>query len=240
MEPQAPLILFWFKNLGFELVFLTFGNLLLFWKTQQRTVLHQLLPPLVGVFFVGNLISLQPHIYDNIKLFFYLHLFTAFSTTIILLKLAHHSRIIATTCFLVLTITGTLSVIRENQQSWQIAANDDLTFAEQVQAKTESTAIFLTADNHNHPIAMLAGRSTVLGYRGWLWTHGIQYQQTEAAVQKIYAGDPNALELLKKYQVSYVVIGEEERQQFVVNNGFFYQNFPIVLQVASRTMFAVQ
>ncbi|OGJ16448.1 MAG: hypothetical protein A2632_03225 [Candidatus Pacebacteria bacterium RIFCSPHIGHO2_01_FULL_46_16] len=240
MEPKESLILFWLKNLGLELVFVVFGNLLLFWKTKQRTVLHQLLPPLVGVFFIGNLISLQPHVYDNIKLFFYLHLFTAFFTTVILLKLAHRSRILAATCFLVLTITGTLSVIRENQQSWQITSNDDLTFAAQVQAKTESAAIFLTADNHNHPIPLLAGRSTVLGYRGWLWTHGIPYQKTEAAVQKIYAGDPNALELLKKYHVSYVVIGNEEQQQFVVNNGFFYQNFPIVLQTASRTVFAVQ
>ncbi|NCN82525.1 MAG: hypothetical protein GW947_01025 [Candidatus Pacebacteria bacterium] len=240
MEPKESIGWFWLKNLGLELFFLTLGNVFIFWKTKKRTILHYLLPPLVLVFFIGNVVSLQPHVYDNIKLFFYIHLLTAFFTTVLLLKLAKFSRILAAICFITLTSAGMLSVVRESQVSWPIATKEDLRFAEQIQASTKSTAIFLTADNHNHPIPMLAGRSVVLGYRGWLWTHGIAYWQTEGEVRKIYAGESDALELLRKHQVAYIVIGNEEKQQYTVSESFFYENFPVLLRSNSRTVFVVQ
>ncbi len=240
MEPDESLGLFWIKNLGLELLFLTLGNAFVFWKTKQRTALHYLLLPLIIVFFIGNVVSLQPHIYDNIKIFFYIHFFTAVFTAVLLLQLTKISRILASICFVSLVMTGTLSVIRENQVSWRIASNEDIAFAKLVRANTLSTAVFLTADNHNHPIPMLAGRSIVLGYRGWLWTHGIDYSETQSDVQQIYQGTENTLGLLKKHNISFVVIGNEERQQYKINEAFLYKNFQVVLQEKNRTVFATQ
>ncbi|MDA1079515.1 MAG: hypothetical protein O2840_02385 [bacterium] len=240
MEPKEFIGWFWFKNLGLELFFLTLGNAFIFWKTKQRTVLHLLLPPLLVVFVLGNVISLQPYIYDNIKIFFYIHFFTALFTTVLLLQLARYSRLAAATCFALLTLTGTLSIIRQNQVSWRLASSDELAFAKQARATTASTAVFLTADNHNHPIPMLAGRSTVLGYRGWLWTHGVDYQETESEVRSIFAGDQDAEALLKKHNISYVVLGDEERQQYEVDEAFFAQHFPILLQLKNKTVYSVQ
>ncbi|PIR60259.1 MAG: hypothetical protein COU67_02960 [Candidatus Pacebacteria bacterium CG10_big_fil_rev_8_21_14_0_10_44_54] len=240
MEPTGPLSIFWLKNLGLELFFLLIGNLLVFWGVKQKTVLHHLIPPLVLVFLLGNLLSFQPHIYDNIKLFFYTHLITAIFTTVVLLKITRKSRMLAAVIFILLVLSGVISVIRESKSSYLLAANEDLLFAKQVRTNTTDSDIFLTADSHYHPIPMLAGRSTVLGYRGWLWTHGVAYSQTEAEVQKIYAGAHNAHELLKKYNISYVVIGNQERQQFTINENYFYQNFAVVLQEKNRVVFAVR
>jgi len=239
MEPEGSLLVFWLKNLGIEFFFLLAGNIYVLWKVKPRTYLHHLIFPLLVLFFIGNIVSFQPHVYDNIKLFFYVHFVTAVFSAWILLRIARRSRLLAAGLLILLTFSGTLSVIRENSVSWRIGSNEDLAFAKQVVKQTESNAIFLTADSHNHPIPMLTGRSTILGYRGWLWTHGIDYRQTEAEVREIYIGGKQAMTLLDKHNISYVVIGEAERRQYSITEEFFEQNFNVLLQTNKWTVFAI-
>jgi uncharacterized membrane protein len=60
-----------------------------------------------------------------------------------------------------------------------------------------------------------------MGYPGHIWTHGLEYAPREAEIKRIYAGAPDAEALLRRYGVSYVVVGPLERNTANVNDQFF-------------------
>ena len=50
-------------------------------------------------------------------------------------------------------------------------------------------------------------------YEAWLWTHGYNYQEIKRDFETLYA-HPDRLDLARKYQVDYVVVGPVERRQY--------------------------
>jgi uncharacterized membrane protein len=64
---------------------------------------------------------------------------------------------------------------------------------------------------------MLTGRRIVMGYRGWLWTHGIDYRTLERAVAAMYAGDPGSEALFARYGVTHIYVGPGERAALHAN-----------------------
>lgn len=65
-------------------------------------------------------------------------------------------------------------------------------------------------------------------YPGHLSSHGIDHRQREEDVKRMYRGGPEAMELMEKYGIEYVIVSPEERA-LAPNAGFFGQ-FPIVAQ----------
>jgi hypothetical protein len=108
-----------------------------------------------------------------------------------------------------------------------------------VRERTPAHAIFATGDEPNNPVADLAGRSVVMSYRGWLWTYGIDYSQREQDLAHVFAGDSQALQLLHRYHVSYVVIGPDELQTWHANLDYFQTNFPLLLRTANYQIYRV-
>jgi hypothetical protein len=104
---------------------------------------------------------------------------------------------------------------------------------------TPPEARFLTADKHNHPVPIVAGRQIVLGYRGWLWTHGASTGEHLRDVTAIYAGVPEAPALLRHYGVDYVVVGPHERRAFAVREEWLRERYPIVLETPSYRVYGV-
>lgn len=197
--------------------------------------------PFLAIFVLTNLFSFQPHDYDNIKYLAYVQVFSAITVGAFLNGLWARGRAIQTLMLILVIVSilaGGLSVARETQLSWQLADNQAIAFAQAVHEQTPPEAIFLTASNHNHPVPMLAGRTILLGYKGWLWTHGINYSQRERDVLEMYAGGPHARELLQQYKVSYVSIGPSERQEFAnLNEDFFQRNFPKVQSTGAHQLY---
>ena len=109
--------------------------------------------------------------------------------------------------------------------NYQIFSKQDLEIAEEIKHLTPKDSVFATASIHNHPIPALTGRSTLVGFNGWLWSHGIDYQKRKNDLAKIYLGDTNAEELISQYQVNYVTIGPLERENFQINEKNF-QKYP--------------
>lgn len=58
---------------------------------------------------------------------------------------------------------------------------DDLAKAEMIRQATQPGDVILD-DGRHLSIATLAGRKVYLGYDGWLWTHGLKYQERGAEV----------------------------------------------------------
>jgi hypothetical protein len=60
-----------------------------------------------------------------------------------------------------------------------------------------------------------------MGYPGHIWTHGLDFGPREQEIKRIYAGSPDAADLLAKYRVDYVVIDPQEHSVMPVNDAFF-------------------
>jgi len=84
----------------------------------------------------------------------------------------------------------------------------------------------------------LTGRRSVMGYPGHIWTHGIDSGPREGDIKRIYAGAPDAIALLAKYRVDYVVVDPQERSVLTVNDAFFAR-CPEVLTVGEYHLYKV-
>ncbi|MCA1683409.1 MAG: hypothetical protein LC685_05435, partial [Actinobacteria bacterium] len=94
--------------------------------------------------------------------------------------------------------------------SFRLLTSDELEVARWARGNTPEASIFLTGWQNNHPILTMSRREVVMGYPGWIWTWGLPDDHRQEDVVAMYRGGPGTAALLRKYRVSYVVIGPEE------------------------------
>jgi hypothetical protein len=236
MTGNGPLWLFWLKNLTPHLpVFLI---ALYFARPKLKTFYLAF----IGLFLVANIVVFQPYDWDNMKLMLLWFLVSCVLAGSLLADLWRESRagpLLASTLAGTLLLTGMMSVYRELHVSWLMFSSEDVALAEFVKNHTSKDAIFLTSDKHNQPIACLAGRRIIMGYRGWLWTHGIDYEARQRDVFDIYRGAKNALELMRQHRVQYVLIEQDKIRDFHENSQFFAARFPALYQSQNYTIFKI-
>jgi hypothetical protein len=242
MSTQSSVLTFWLRNWGAGVLLWLISSLTLA-RSKKVTPQLVILFPLLVLFGITNIVIFQPHDYDNMKLMLFSYLAVCLISAIEIEKWKVQKKIGKAQVLLLaiaVTLTGAVSVVREMTLRWPIADNGAIAIAERLKSETDPTKIFLTADNHNHPVPMLAGRKVLLGYRGWLWTHGVEYQQVERDVAIIFEGRPRALELLASYQVGYVFISSLEREQFSVNTRFFDDTFEKIVIDQDTSVYKVE
>lgn len=234
--------IFWLRNMGLGFIF--FAPVGLFVRRKEFPELLRYLYILAILLFVlVNVYILQPFDYDNLKILMYCYLIFSlcFAYGCRWLFQKNWLAKVATAVLVIgLVLPGLLAIAKENQNSYLLNSNSDITFARDMKKMIPIDAIVLTADQHNHPINSLTGRQVVLGYRGWLWTYGIGYAQIEKDVFAMYSGGPDSLDLLQKYQVSYVVIGNNEVQSFRANRQFFNAHFQTVYRSGEWQVYKVE
>lgn len=188
--------------------------------------------PFWGLFILANLFTFQPFDWDNTKIFDHWLLIATILASLTLKKMWQKSwqlKIAAIVLFCLMTWPGLKETIKFNQyekNKYLFFDNRQLALAEIVKKTIPPQAVILTASNHNHWLPSLTGRKIVLGYSGWLWSYGISYQQREGDVKLIYQTADKAL--MDKYKINYVLVGPEERRQFLINEDLFKQQFPAI------------
>lgn len=225
---QENIIWFWFKNLGL------FGPLLiasLLWLFLKKRSLFLLYLPFLIVFILCNIFIFQPWNFDNSKLLIYWYFASTISVAYFLydnfFTEGIYQKIAGSVIVIVVTFSAVLDIFRTFTPStfYKIFSNEDLQVSESVKKLTEKDAVFITASIHNHPISALSGRSTLVGFYGWAWSHGLAYEQRAYDVGQIYKGSPQASQLVSQYHVSYVTVGPPERGQFSINESYL-SKFP--------------
>lgn len=224
---QENFIWFWFKNLG---LFAPIWIVSTFWLF-KKTKLFYLYLPFLGIFAVANVWIFQPWEFDNSKLLIYWY----FTSCIVVACFLWHTffsgnllrKIIGTLLVLIMIASGSIDIFRTftKVSSYQIFSSNDLEVAKQVQLLTPEDSVFATASNHNNPIPTLSGRSTVIGFHGWVWSHGGDFQERAEDVSTLYAGGPQAENVIKKYKIRYVTVGPQEMEEFSINLSYF-QKYP--------------
>jgi hypothetical protein len=248
-EPGEDPFAFWLRNLGALAPLLVLAPWLL---RRWRGFWLQVSAALLALFAIANVYQFQPHAYDNLKLLFYTYLalcWVAARTLGAAWERGGWRRPLAASCLLLATASGTLSVWREATLhepagaplagGWPFLDAEEVALAMELRRTTPPDARFLTADRHNHPVPVLAGRPIVLGYRGWLWTHGADAGRHLRDVRAIYAGEDDARELLARYEVAYVVVGPHERRAFEVHEAWLERELPLALASESYRVYRV-
>jgi hypothetical protein len=137
-------------------------------------------------------------------------------------KGASWQKVCAVLLFACVTAAGALDVAGIALRSVKYGIFDvaGIQFAESVKAQTAPRSLIIHAPVHNTPV-FLTGRRSLMGYPGHIWTHGLEFAPREADIKRIYAGAPNAEELMRKYNIDYAVVGPLERYVLQVNEQFF-------------------
>ncbi|QQS40889.1 MAG: hypothetical protein IPM63_16205 [Acidobacteriota bacterium] len=186
--------------------------------------------PFLLLFFVSNLFKLAPWEWDNIKVLIY---WFAGSIPLVALVLSGFWKkgsawkALVAVFFAALVFSGALDVWRTasgqiRNRVFDIRAVD---LAEWMRFYTEPDAVILNAPTYNSA-AVLSGRISVMRYPGHLSSHGIDYYGREDEVKKIYAGAPDADELLRKYNVEFILVSPAERGMMTVNEQYL-SKFPV-------------
>jgi hypothetical protein len=225
---------FWVKNLGLMAILPLLG---LFIGNKR---LRSFSLPFWLIFFGANLWLFQPWEWDNTKFFSHWYLLACVLAAGWLSRLP---RVTKTVILFLAIWAGILDVWRLTQyphRKIRFWTNDQLQLAEWVKINTPPEAKFLTADNHDHWLAALTGRKTLLGYRGWLWTYGLNYQNQEQAAKIIFQGKPQARDKIKEYGLNYAVIGPLEKEiKPKINHDWFRQNFPLAVQSGATQIYSL-
>ena len=240
---QENAVWFWFKNTG---LFIPLTVAAILWrKKRQPLVSRRLLVfflPFTLCFIIPNVLKLAPWIWDNIKVLFYWWLASAPLVALLLARLWRQGglkRAIALTLFVCVTLAGALDVsaIVLRSGRYQVFNAEGIKFAELVKQKTAPRAMVIHAPVHNHPV-FLTGRKSLMGYPGHVWTHGLEFAPRESEIRRVYAGAPDAVAILRKYGVDYVVVSPLERNIMNVNEQFF-SKFEIVGEVGAFRLYKI-
>ncbi|MCA1594717.1 MAG: hypothetical protein LC754_19225 [Acidobacteria bacterium] len=218
--------LYWVRNVGVPLLLVAPA-----WATATRPWRRFYLA-FVCLFAVSLLVVFTPNDYDNIKLMYYWYALTCILVASWLVRLAsiQRQRFLAFLLSLACIASGLLALQYENLDRKLLFSDYELNAARFVREHTTPRALFLTAPTVHQPILSLAGRPVLRGDTAWLWSHGYEFQKREADVKRIYAGDTDAIELLRYYGVDFVYLSAAEKGGLYADQKFFDQNFPVFYQ----------
>jgi hypothetical protein len=146
-------------------------------------------------------------------------------------------RLLALVIVLASTASGVAALKHESLQRELVFGPEETAAAEYVRSHTEPRALFLTAPVIEQPVLCLAGRPVLRGPTFWLWSHGYEFRDRERDVRRIYAGGPEALELLRYYRVDYVYLGAAERRDLRPDAPFFDASFPALYRNSEITVY---
>jgi hypothetical protein len=226
-EPHQ--ILYWLRNLGLP-VLLVIPAYVFAPRELRRFYLPFVIVMLVAVLFV-----LSPNDYDNLKLMLIWYGATSVVIALGLAQLTRQKWLTPVVALIVLlcVASGLLAVRRGMIEHDLMFTNEQIQAGDYVREHTAPRSLILTAPVFQHPVPSLAGRPIVRGVTDWLWSHGYNFQEREADVRRIYAGAPDAAELIHYYKIDYVYLGDAETSELKGNTSFFDNHYPNVYRSAS-------
>lgn len=244
MAPDGRLawLWFWLRNWGVALPLVAI-NLVVARRLTRASFAMPFYTGLLVVFVAANLYQFQPNVWDNMKFLVYSYMAVALLAAG---GLAHWlaaggaRRVAAAVMVFGMTATGAVSVMIQTDKHDQVASRNDLKQAGELARILPSDAVVLTADNHNHVVPMLTGRRIVMAYRGWLWTHGIDYVPIERDVRRMFAGGPSSHLVLRRRHVTHVYIGPVELRDWGASLDYFRSRYPSVYAANGVEVFDVR
>lgn len=95
----------------------------------------------------------------------------------------------------------------------------------------------LTGTQHINAVASLAGRTVLCGSPSYLYYHGLNYGEQQAAAKAMYE-TPSAA-LLEEWGVDYVVFSGFERSEFAADESWYQSNCTEVFRQGDYVIYQV-
>jgi hypothetical protein len=233
---------FWLANTGLVIPLLI---IVFFWKIPGLVLPKKLLwfyIPFALCFVVPNLMKLAPWIWDNIKVLLYWYVASAPLVALLLargLRQPGTWRWLSAGALASLLLAGALDIWRivDSQTEYREFFPAGVVIAGEISQAAMPHAIVLHAPTFNSPV-FLTGRRSLLGYPGWMWSRGLDGAQRLADIRRMYAGEADAVSLLRNYHVDYVLVGPEELSSMNVNLPF-WSRFPQVASAGPYHLFKI-
>jgi hypothetical protein len=198
------------------------------------------------IFIIANLVSLQNWAWDNTKVFTYVYLFLTIPIIFWFKNLVNKSRLlvlVVAPLYFLLIFSGALDIIRlnrYNKHSSVLHSKQAVEMAQKLNKIIQSGDVVLTGFNHNNAVSNLTKAQIVMGFDGWLWSYGLNYYPTKQDVISMYKNPQTSQDLFNKYNVKYVLIGEEELRNLSPNITYFDSNSLVVLTMGEYTVYKLK
>ncbi len=208
---------FYLKNMGLPLILIIAAVC-----AKRKTTSHLILPAFV-LWFLLDLITFQPNIYDNNKLLYVAYLLLCLVAADYGVELYHHlktfggAKWLAGSFLFFSVISAILTIGREVVSEYELYGATPVKLAQYIEENTPADAVFLTQSRHNNEVSSLAGRNLVCGAETFLYYHGFQTNERREAVRQMYEAPASSLALFEQYDVSYIVVSNWERSEYQVD-----------------------
>jgi len=242
-------IWFWIKNTSVLIPLILVAHLAQRWFPMRfPTRFPTWFAPMWLWFVVPCIFILAPWEWDNTKFLIFFALLGSIVAGAFLAELykrgSAEASTLATALLVLLVLSGGLDLTRASDftiSSYQFVDTRGLQLAAWVRGNTPPDAVFAVADDHNSPIPTLSGRRILVGYPGWLFTYGLSdYIQKGDDLRLIMQGDPSTPELIRKYHISYVLIGpQEESPSINANLAYWAQHATLVYNDGEYRLYRV-
>ena len=197
------------------------------------------------IFVLSNLVAFQPNLYDNNKLLYIWFMLTdilvcgwLWDIIVLAPKRSVRAAVAGALVFLG-TLSGALSILREVSSEYQLLSSAQVEATAFILEETEPDSLFLTATNHTNPVPILTGRNIVCGSSLYLFFHGVEYQEREAAVFDMFRGGETFLRYAEELGIDYVYISSYEYGSCPVNYDWFAENYPLIYQNEDISIFQI-
>jgi len=203
--------LFWIWNFGLMIP----AWIIAIWqivRLRNREGLALGLPATV-LFLTCTIIAFAPWAWDNTKIMIWCWLvIVPFIWTYVCAPLPTLGRGVV---IVGLFFTGAISLVAglDGRHGYRMASRSELVDTAALIAHLPIETRFATAPDYAHPVLM-AGRRVAIGYQGHLWSHGLDYQEDEAALNRLMMGEPTWSEDAKKLGVDHLFWGLREARRF--------------------------
>ncbi|MBR3018427.1 MAG: hypothetical protein IKH57_15345 [Clostridia bacterium] len=209
---------FYIKNIGLPFILII---LALIEKNEKRRFIAC---GAFVIFLVAEFVQIQPNEYDNNKLFYIWYMLCAVIAADYGLELLGRLKglrarsIIAALCAVICFSTGLLAVAREWKSDYEMFSKEAVGAAAFVEKNTDQHAMFLTDYSwHINFVSSLTGRNIVCGPDTWLYYHGYNTDERKSDIWRFYADPENSLDVLEKYEVDYILVSNNERSRYQID-----------------------
>ncbi len=234
MAHDEDIVSFYIKNFGINLVVIPLSYFLGIKKYPQLFIFSLL--ALVW-FILPSVFLFQPWDFDNTKLFIYWYFMSLPLVGLFLQQLFSQKIIggvLAMVVIFLITFSGFLDVFRLTTSVWgnevgtryQTYSPQAIELGKFMRENSDPSKNILSIDKFDNPAVALAGRKTLLGFKGWLWTYGLDYSQRETDVRLMLAG-LSEKEKFKQLNVGYVVLFPDQTD-YIINTAYFDKNFQLI------------
>lgn len=197
------------------------------------------------IFIPAELIRFQTNVYDNNKLFYVWYMLCAVIEADYAVSLYEklrglRGRAVFAALFLTVSLAGgVLTCAREAVSCYCAFDGDSVAASEWIKENTERDDLFLTGTQHLNPVSSLAGRHIVCGPDLWLYYHGYDTGERQTDIGRFYILPLEALDVLGKYGVDYVMVSEYERNDYDVDEDVLRQILTPVYEKGGTVIYAV-